>query len=90
MNKALAALCVFTMLAMAWMFAMFLILRHPGFAGNAMISLLVIGQCMLTLAALRHANNLFAAAHHLVGITWRSGKIGGNRGRAGRFRRLLF
>ena len=55
MRAALTAVCVFTILASAWLFTMFLILRHPGFEWRAALSLGFMAIGAVTLAAARAA-----------------------------------
>ena len=64
MRTAVSALCGFTILASAWLFVMFLILRHPGFEWRAVASLGFVGISALTLATVRltHPEPILRAA----------------------------
>lgn len=53
MKLLLGALCAFTILALGWLFMMFLVLRHPGFEWRAALCLLILVQSVVTLLALR-------------------------------------
>jgi hypothetical protein len=67
MRPLLGALCVFTILAVGWLCAMFLILRHPGFEWRAALCLPIIAQSAATLVALRRAASPMLRAVVAVG-----------------------
>ena len=52
MRVALAVVCAFTLLACAWLFVMFFVLRHPGFQWQAGVTALLIAQSAATLVVL--------------------------------------
>jgi hypothetical protein len=52
MRVVLAAVCAFTLLACAWLLAVFFVLRHPGFEWQAVVSALLIAQSAATLVVL--------------------------------------
>jgi hypothetical protein len=53
MRGVLTAVCGFTILASAWLVAMFLILRHPGFEWRAALSFGLMAASLATLVAVR-------------------------------------
>ncbi len=53
MKSALGVLCVFTILAVVWLGAMFLLLHHPGYQWRAAMCLPIIAQSVATVFALR-------------------------------------
>ncbi|HVN93112.1 MAG TPA: hypothetical protein VMT38_05425 [Terracidiphilus sp.] len=53
----LTAFCLFTMAAGCWLGMMDIILHHPGYAQREWITVLIVGQAVLTLAAL-HVRSL--------------------------------
>lgn len=59
-RSALAAVCVFSCMAGAWLGTMDLILQHPGYARRELIAGTIVTQALLTLAAvlLPHATRL--------------------------------
>ena len=50
--------CAFTILAAGWLFTMYFVLRHPGYQWRAVVALLLVGQAVATLAALRRRPTL--------------------------------
>ncbi|MBE3071664.1 MAG: hypothetical protein IMZ67_01700 [Acidobacteria bacterium] len=62
----LGALCGFTILAAAWLFTMFIVLRHPGFEWRAAVCALIIAQSVATLLLLRHS--VWPALRFLVAV----------------------
>jgi hypothetical protein len=52
MRIALAAVSAFTLMACAWLFVMFFVLRHPGFEWRAAVTALLIAQSAATLMVL--------------------------------------
>ena len=69
----LTAICCFTMASGAWLGAMDLRLRHPGYAGREWIAALIVGQAALTLAALHVAQTRWLrniAMMGCAGILW--------------------
>ena len=51
----LSVLCAFTILAAAWLFTMYLILRHPGFEWRAAQAAGIVAVSVTTLAAVHAA-----------------------------------
>lgn len=60
---ALKLLCLFTALSGSWLGAMELRLRHAGYGGRLVIAATIVGEALLTLAALR-----FSRSNSLRGI----------------------
>ncbi len=73
----LTGFCLFTMASGCWLGMMDLVLRHPGYAQQEWIAVLIVGQAAVTLAALYLRRLLLLRPLAMVGcaaIAWLAGR----------------
>ena len=77
LRPLLLSLCTFTALAGLWLGAMGLRLRHPGYVEGEVISGIIVGQALLTIAALQFRRIpilLHLSAVGCLALLWLAGK----------------